>query len=158
MHKNDILTVLCFSKYASAFFVQRKPSGEVRILVHFGKSNNFIADDYIKHNHRISTFSDATQDFSGKHRFCTLLCSQAYQRLQMTKQRSREILAFNLASRRFAYKGLTNFLSQYLLSSFIRKYSYPVTKADQCVQHMSDIGLSAITSDVKAVNKCIRKA
>ena len=38
MHKNGIITVLPFSKYASPIFAQRKPNGKIRLLVDLKKS------------------------------------------------------------------------------------------------------------------------
>ena len=63
----------------------------------------------------------------------------------MADQRSIEMLAFNLASRSFAYKRLAQGLSRALsaLSSVMREYLDKVNKADQCVQYMDDIGIAA---------------
>ena len=101
MHKNGIITVLPFSKYASPIFAQRKPNGKLRLLVDLGKINSLIADDYTNNNHPVSTLSDAAQHLAGKSLFCKLDRSQAYHCLQMADQRSVEMLAFNFASRTF---------------------------------------------------------
>ena len=63
----------------------------------------------------------------------------------MADQRSIEMLAFNFASRTFAYKRLAQGLSRALsaFSSFMREYLDKVIKADQCAQHMDDIGIAA---------------
>ena len=106
MHKYGIITVLPFSKYASPIFAQRKPNGKLRLLVDLRKINSLIAVDYSNNNHPVSTLSDAAQHLAGKSLFCKLDCSQAYHSLQMADQRSVEILAFNFASRTFAYKRL----------------------------------------------------
>ena len=133
MHKYGIITVLPFSKYASPIFAQRKPNGKLRLLVDLRKINSLIADDYTNNNHPVSTLSDAAQHLAGKSLFCKLDCSQAYHCLQMADQRSVEMLAFNFASRTFAYKRLAQGLSRSVsaFSSFMREYLNPVVKIDQ---------------------------
>ena len=109
--------------------------------------------------------SDAAQHLAGKSLFCKLDCSQAYHCLQMADQRSVEMLAFNFASRTFAYKRLAKGLSRSVsaFSSFMREYFDPVVKADQCAQSVDDIGIAAnnatdLTRNIRAVFKCIRQA
>ena len=164
-HKYGIITTLPFSKYASPIFAQRKPNGKLRLLVDLRKINALISDDYINNNHPISTLSDAAQHLAGKQLFCKLDCSQAYHCLQMADQRSVELLAFNFASRTFAYRRLAQGLSRALsaFSSFMREYLDTVIKADQCAQYVDDIGIAANTTEqliknIRAVFKCIRKA
>ena len=55
------------------------------------------------------------------------------------------MLAFNFASRTFAYKGLAQGFSRYVsaFSSFMREYLDPVVKADQCAQYVDDNGIAA---------------
>ena len=165
MHKYGIVTVLPFSKYASPVFAQRKPNGKLRLLVDLRKINSLIADDYTNNNHPVSTLSDAAQHLAGKSLFCKLDCSQAYHCLQMADQRSVEMLAFNFASRTFAYKRLAQGLSRSVsaFSSFMREYLDPVVKADQCAQYVDDIGIAAnnatdLTRNIRAVFKCIHQA
>ena len=147
MHRYGIITTLPFSKYASPIFAQRKPNGKLRLLVDLRKINALISDDYINNNHPVSTLSDAAQHLAGKKLFCKLDCSQAYHCLQMADQRSIEMLAFNFASRTFAYKRLAQGLSRALsaFSSFMREYLDKVIKADQCAQYVDDIGIAANT-------------
>ena len=83
----------------------------------------------------------------------------------MADQRSVEMLAFNFASRTFAYKRLAQGLSRSVsaFSSFMREYLDPVVKADQCAQYVDDIGIAAnnatdLTRNIRAVFKCIRQA
>ena len=83
----------------------------------------------------------------------------------MADQRSVERLAFNFASRTFAYKSLAQGLSRSLsaFSSFMREYLDPVVNADQCAQYVDDIGIAAnnatdLTRNIRAVFKCIRQA
>ena len=165
MHKYGIITVLPISKYASPIFAQWKPNGKLRLLVDLRKINSLIADDYTNNNHPVSTLSDAAQHLAGKSLFCKLDCSQAYHCLQMADQRSVEMLAFNFASRTFAYKRLAQGLSRSVsaFSSFMREYLDPVVKADQCAQYVEDIGIAAnsatdLTRNIRAVFKCIRQA
>ena len=136
IHKYGIIAVLPFSKYASPIFAQRKPNGKLRLLVDLRKINTLIADDYTNNNHPVSTLSDAAQHMAGKSLFCKLDCSQAYHCLQMADQRLVEMLAFNVASRTFAYKRLAQGLSRSVsaFSSFMREYLDPVVKAAQCAQ------------------------
>ena len=111
MHKYGIITLLPFSKYASLIFAQRKLNGKLRLFVDLRKINTLIADDYTDNNHPVSTLSDAAQHLAGKSLFCKLDCSQAYHCLQMADQRSVEMLAFNFASKIFAYKDLHKVLA-----------------------------------------------
>ena len=133
MHKYGIITVLPFSKYACPIFTQMKPNGKIRLLVDHRKINTLLADDYINRNHPASTLLDAAKHLAGKSLFCKLDCSQAYHCLQMAEQRSEEMLAFNFASRTFAYKRLAQDLSRSVsaFSSFMREYLDPVVKVDQ---------------------------
>ena len=142
LHKYGIITTLPFSKYASPIFAQKKPNGKLRLLVDLRKINNLISDDYINHNHPVSTLTDAAQHMAGRKLFCKLDCSQAYHCLQIANQRSIEMLAFNFASRTFAYRRLAQGLSRSLsaFSSFMREYLDKVIKADQCAQNVDDIG------------------
>ena len=160
MHKKGIITVLPFSKYASPIFAQRKPNWKLRLLVDLPKINSLIADDYTNNNHPVSTLSDAAQHLAGKSLFCKLDCSQAYHCLQMADQRSVEMLAFNFASRTFAYKRLAQGLSRSVsaFSSFMREYLNPVVQADQCALYVDDIGIAVtdLTRNIRAVFKCIR--
>ena len=83
----------------------------------------------------------------------------------MADQRSVKMLAFNFASRTFAYKRLAQGLSRSVsaFSSFMREYLDPVVKADQCAQYVDDIGIAAnnatdLTQNIRAVFRCIRQA
>ena len=165
MHKYGIITVLLFSKYASPVFAQRKPNGKLRLLVDLRKINSLIAADYTNNNHAVSTLSDAAQHLAGKSLFCKLDCLQAYHCLQIADQRSVEMVAFNFASRTFAYKRLAQGLSRSLpaFSSFMREYLDPVVKVDQCAQYVDEIGIAAnnatdLIRNIRAVFKCIRRA
>ena len=165
LHKYGIITTLPFSKYASPIFAQKKPNGKLRLLVDLRKINNLISDDYINNNHPVSTLVDAAQHMAGKKLFCKLDCSQAYHCLQMADQRSIEMLAFNFASRTFAYLRLAQCLSRSLsaISSFMREYLDKVIKADQCAQYVDDIGIEANVADhlianLRATFECIQEA
>ena len=164
-HKYGIITVLPFSEYASPIFAQRKPIGKLRLLVDLRKINSLIADDYTNNNHPVSTLSDAAQHLAGKSLSCKLDCSQSYHCLQMADQRSVDMLAFDSASRTFAYKRLAQGLSRSVsaFSGIMREYLDPVVKADQCAQYVDDIGTAAtnatdLTRKIRAVFKCIRQA
>ena len=165
LHKYGFITTLPFSKYASPILAQTKANGKLRLLVDLRKINTLIADDYINNNHPVSKLTDAAHHMAGKNLFCKLDCSQAYHCLQMADQQSIELLAFNFASRTFAYRrlaeGLTRSLSAF--SSFIREYLDPVVEADQCAQYVDDIGIAANTPEqliknLRAVFQCLQKA
>ena len=165
LQRYGIITTLPFFKYDSPIFAKKKPNGKLRLLVDLRKINNHISDDYINNNHPVSTLSDAAQHMAGKKLFCKLDCSQAYHCLQMAYQRSIEMLAFNFASRTFAYRRLAQGLSRALLafSSFMREYLNKVIKADQCAQYVDDIGLAAndaeqLIKNLRATFQCIRHA
>ena len=165
LHRYGIITTLPFSKYASPIFAQKKPNGKLRLLVDLRKINNLISDDYINNNHPVSTLTDAAQHMAGKKLFCKLDCSQAYHCLQMADQRSIEMLAFNFASRTFAYRRLAQGLSRALsaFSSFMREYLDKVIKADQCAQYVDDIGIAAndaeqLINNLRATFQCIQQA
>ena len=83
----------------------------------------------------------------------------------MADQRSVEKLAFNFASKTFAYKRLAQGLSrsESAFSSSMREYLDPVVKADQCAQYVDDIGIAAnkakdLTRIIRPIFKCIRQA
>ena len=156
LQRYGIITTLPFSKYASPIFAQKKPNGKLRLLVDLRRINNLISDDYINNNHPVSTLSDAAQHIAGKKLFCKLDCSQAYHCLPMADQRSIEMLAFNFASRTFAYRRLAQGLSCALsaFSSFMREYLDKVIKADQCAQYVDDIGIAA--NDAEQLIKNLR--
>ena len=84
---------------------------------------------------------------------------------QMADYQSLQMLAFNFASRTFAYRRLAHGLSCSLsaFSSFMREYLDKAIKADQCAQYVDDIGIAANDStqlciNIKTVFECIRKA
>ena len=112
LHRYGIITTLPFSKYASPIYAQKKPNGKLRLLVDFRKVNNLISDNYINNKHPVSTLTDAAQHMAGKNLFCKLDCSEAYHCLPMADQRSIGMLAFNFASRTFAYRRLAQGLSR----------------------------------------------
>ena len=165
LQKYGIITTLPVSIYASPIFAQKKPNGKLRLLVDLRKINNLISDDYIYNNHPVSALTDAAQHMAGKKILCELDCSQAYHCLPMADLRSIEMLAFNFASRTFAYRRLAQGLSKALsaFSSFMREYLDKVIKADQYAQYVDDIGIAANDADhliknLKATFECIRHA
>ena len=148
LHKHGILTTSPFSKYASPSFAQKKPNRKLRLLVDLRKIKNLTSDDYISNNHPVSTLKDAAQHMAGKKLFFKLDCSQVHHCLQMADQRSIEMLAFNFASRTFAWTEL---------------YLDRVIKADQCAQYVDDIGIAAndaehLIKNLRAPFECIREA
>ena len=165
LHRYGIITTLPFSKYASPIFAQKKPNGKLQLLVDLRKFNNLISDDYTNNNHPVSTLTDAAQHMAWKKLFCKMDCLQAYHCRQMADQRCIEMLAFNFASRTFAYRRLTQGLSRALpaFSSFISENLDKVIKADQCAQYVDDSGIAAIDAgqlinNLRATFQCIQQA
>ena len=148
LHFFGIIPTLTFSNYASPIFAQRKLNGRLRPLVDLGKIN-LISDDYINNNHPVSSLTDAVQHLAGKKLFCKLDCSQAYHVLQMADQKSVPLLAFNFASRTFAYFRLAQGLSRSLssFSSFMREYRDRAIKAEECAHNVDDIGIATNTPE-----------
>ena len=75
------------------------------------------------------------------------------------------MLAFNFASRTFAYRRLAQGLSRALsaFSSFMTENLVKVIKADQCAQYVDDIGIAAndadhIITNLRATFKYIQEA
>ena len=102
---------------------------------------------------------------AGKKLLCKLDCSQAYHCLQMADYQSIQMLAFNFASRTFAYCRLAQGLSRSLsaFSSFMRDYLDKAIKADQCAHYVDDIGIAAndtkqLCINFKTVFECVRNA
>ena len=127
LQRYGIITTIPFSKYASPSFAQKKPNGKLRLQVDLRKINNLISDDYINKNHPVSTLTDAAQHMAGKKLFCKMNYSQAYHCLQMADQKSIEMLAFNFASRTFAYRRLAQgpcFISLFMLYARIPRQDY----------------------------------
>ena len=126
------------------------------------KVNTLIADEYTNNNHPVSTLSDAAKHLAVKSIFCKIDCSQTYHCLEVADKRSMETLAFNYASKIFAYKRLAHVLSRSVsaFSSFMREYLDPVVKVDQCAQYVDDIGISAnkatdLSRKIRAVFHCL---
>ena len=99
----NIITTLPQSKYSSPIFVHRKSSGKFRILIDLRSVNHLLRRDYVNSNFPISNKTDATNHFAEKKLFFKLDCSHAYHCVQMADDLSVQLLAFNFASRTFAY-------------------------------------------------------
>ena len=88
--------------------------------------------------------SDASNHFAGKKFRNKLDCWQAYHCVQLAEadDLSIQFLAFNFASRTYAYKCLVQGLSKSVtgFSSFIRHYLDQCLAANICTQYMDDIG------------------
>ena len=83
----------------------------------------------------------------------------------MADQKSVQLLAFNFASRTFAYLRLAQGLSRSLssFSSFMREYLDKAIKVDKCDQYVDDIGIATNTPEemknhLREVFQCIRAA
>ena len=129
------------------------------------KNTTLIADDFTNSIHRNSTLSDAAQHLTGKPLFCKFDCSQACHCLHTADQRSVEMLAFNFASRTFAYKKLAQVLSRSVSASasLMREYLDPVVKTGQRANYVDYIGIAAnnsrdLTWTIGVVFKRVRQA
>ena len=74
MHKEDLITVLHISKYASAIFDQRNPIGKLGLLVALRQINSLIARIYTKNKRPVKKLQDAAQHLAVKSLFCKLDC------------------------------------------------------------------------------------
>ena len=88
--------------------------------------------------------------------------SHGYFSVPMADEQSVQLLAFNFASRTYAFQRLTQGLSRIVsaFSSFMRQNVDPVITADKCFQYVDDIGIEAHdTNDMfeklRAVFTCI---
>ena len=165
MHYYNLITTLPHSKYCSPVFAQRKSSGRLRILIDLRRINHLLRNDYINSNFPISNMSDASNHFAGKKFLNKLDCSQAYHCVQMADDLSIQLLAFNFASRTYAYKCLAQGLSKSVtgFSSFIRHYLDQCLAANICTQYMDDIGSGVETFEelipnLRQIFECVRKS
>ena len=142
MHYYGLITTLSQSRYSSPLFAQRKNSGRLRLLIDLRKVNHLLKNDYVNTNFPISNMRDAINYFAGKKLFTKLDCSQAYHCVQTADDVSVQLLAFNFASRTYAYKCLAQGLNKSVTgsSSFIRHYLDPCLASGNCTQLMDDIG------------------
>ena len=159
----NIITTLSHSKYSSPIFAQRKPSGKLRILIDLRRVNHLLRHDYLNSNFPISNMTDATNHFAGKKLFCKLDCSQAYHCVQMADDLSVQLLAFNFASRTFAYNCLAQGLNKSVtgFSSFVKHYLDKCLAANICTQFMDDIasGVTCFEELIPSLTKifdCLR--
>ena len=109
--------------------------------------------------------SDASNHFAGKTLINKFDCSQAYHCVQMADEKSLQLLAFNFASRTYAYKCLARGLSKSVtgFSSFIRHYLDPCQAANICTQYMDDNSSAVKNFDelipnLRKIFECIRKS
>ena len=165
MHYYGLITTLSQSKYSSPLFTHRKESGKLRLLIDLRRVNHLLKTDYLNANFPISNMQDATNHFAGKTLFTKLDCSQAYPCVQMADDLSVQLLAFNFASRTYAYnclaQGLGKSVTDY--SSFIRHYLDPCLAANICTQFMDDIGCAVsqfedLIPALKKIFDCLRRS
>ena len=160
-----VITTLPFSRYSSPIFAKRKPNGKLRILIDLRKINHLIRNDYNNNNFPISTLADAGSHLAGKKLFCKMDGSHGYYSVPMADEQSIQLLAFNFASRTYAFKRLAQGLSRSVsaFSSFMRQNLDPVITADKCFQYVDDIGVGAhdlpdMLEKLSAVFTCIRES
>ena len=71
------------SECSSPIFLQRKPSGKLRILIDLRRVIHLIRSDYSDNNSSFSNMTDADHHFAGNTLFTKLECSQSYHCVQM---------------------------------------------------------------------------
>ena len=117
-----LITTLPYSIYSSPLFALRKPSGKLRLLLDLRRVNHLIRHDYNWNNFPISTLEDVGIHLTGKSLFAKLDCHERYYAVKMADPLFVQLLAFNFASRIFAYtrfaQGLSRSVSAF--SSFMR--------------------------------------
>ena len=164
LQKFNIITTLSHSKYSSPIFFHRKSSGKLRILIELRRVNHLLRHGYINSNFPISNMTDATNLFAAKKLFCKFDCSQTYYCVQMADDLSVQILAFNIASRKFAYNCLAQGLNKSVkgLISFVEHCLEPCLAANVCTQIMDDIAAGVHNFDeIPALRKifdCLRES
>ena len=109
--------------------------------------------------------TDATNHFAGKNLFCKIDCSQAYHCVQMAGDLSVQLLAYNFASRTFAYNCLAQGFTKSVrgFCSFVKHYLDPCLEANVCTQVMEDIaaGVNNLDEMIPALRKafdCLRES
>ena len=109
--------------------------------------------------------TDAAQHMAGKKSFLQIGLFASLPLFANGRPKVYRKLAFEFASRTFAYRRLVQGLSRAFsaFSSFIRQYLDKVVKADQCAQYSDDIGITAndteeLINNLRASFKCIQKA
>ena len=165
MQYYGIIRSLPFSKHASPIFAQRKPNGNLRILIDLRRVNNLIRHDYDSHNFPISSLADVGGHLAGKKYFCKLDCSQAFHVVRMADIESIQLLAFNFEGRTYAFQRLAQGLNRSVTSfgSFMRKYLDPCIASGRCFQYVDDVGTAGNTGNemidnVEAIFICIQKS
>ena len=145
-------------------FVHCKSSGKLRILIESRRVNHLLRHGYLNSNFPSSNMTDATNLFAAKKLFCKLDCSQTYHCVQMADDLSVQILAFNFASRKFAYNCLAQSLNKSVkgLISFVKHCLEPCLAANVCTQIMDDIAAGVHKFDeIPALRKifdCLRES
>ena len=165
MHYYGLIKTLSQSRYSNPLFAQRTNSGRLRLLIDLRKVNHLLKNYYVNTNFPISNMSDAINYFAGKKLFTKLDCSQAYHCVQMADDVSVQLLAFNFASRTYAYKCLAQGLKKSVngFSYFIRHYWDSCLASGNCTQIMDDIG-NAVTNfeqlvpSLREIFTCIRQS
>ena len=161
----NIITTISHSRYSSPLFVHRKSSRKLRILIDLCRVNHLLRHDCLNSNFPISNMTDATNHFAGKNLFCKLDCSRAYHCVQMADDLSVHFLAFNFASRTFAYTCLAQGLNKSVtgFSSFVKHYFDPCLAGNVCTQFMDDIAAGVNNFDemipaLRIIFDCLRES
>ena len=109
--------------------------------------------------------TDATNHFAGKNWFCKLDWSQAYHCVEITDDLSVQLLAFNFASRTFAYNCLARGLNKSVrgFNSIVQHYLDPCLASNVCTHFMDDIaaGVNFFDEMIPALRKildCLRES
>ena len=165
MQNHGIVTFLPNSKFSSAIFAQRKPSGRLRISIDLIRVNHLLRNDCSDNNFPISNLTDAVQHFAGKTLLITLDCSQAYHCVQLADPLSFQLLSFSFFSRTYAHTRLAQGLNKSVrgFSSVVRSCLDSCFAANICTQFMDDIGCGVETFEqmiptLRQIFDCLRKS
>ena len=93
--------------------------------------------------------TNAKNQFAGKSLISKLNCSQAYHCVQIADGPSVQLLAFDFASRTFAYAYLAQGFNKSVtrFSSFVKHYLDSCLAANVCTQLMDDIAAGVYKFD-----------
>ena len=123
------MTTLSHSKHCSLIIFYCQSSGKLWVPFDSRRVNRLVRHTFLTSNFPNSIMTDATNHFAGKFLFCKLEWSQTYHCAQMANDLSVPFLAFNFASRTFAY----NCFAQGLKKSVTKFGSFSKHYLDQCV-------------------------
>ena len=107
-----IIGTLNYSKYSSPIFVQKKPNGNLRLLIDLRRINHLLRHDYDSHNFPLSTLADAGNHLAGKKFLASLDASQAFHGVGLGNLESMQLLSFNFQGSTYGFRCLAQGLAR----------------------------------------------